>query len=129
MMRILGAVLTRLQRNLFDCQAAARGWAREPQDIPPLGQRDLDRLRLLPFSDSLGHGGFNGHLGVVHCEHDLLVRLHRPHLRGERILAGLLQSTAGMVSVAGVPTWFPATNKQEFFTTRRLLIERVNRVE
>ena len=27
-------------------------------------------------------------------------------------------------SVAGVPTWFCATNQMEFFTTRRLLIER-----
>jgi len=32
-------------------------------------------------------------------------------------------------SVAGTPTWFPATNRQEFFTTRRLKIERVDRVE
>ena len=32
-------------------------------------------------------------------------------------------------SVAGVPTWFPATNSQEFFATRQLLIERVQRVE
>jgi hypothetical protein len=31
-------------------------------------------------------------------------------------------------SVAGAPTWFPATNAQEFFTTRRLEIERVERV-
>ena len=28
----------------------------------------------------------------------------------------------------GVPTWLPATNRQEFFTTRQLTIERVERV-
>ena len=28
-------------------------------------------------------------------------------------------------SVVGVPTWWPATNAQEFFTTRQLIIERV----
>ena len=32
------------------------------------------------------------------------------------------------VSLSGVPTWLPATNKQEFFTTRQLIIERVERV-
>ena len=32
-------------------------------------------------------------------------------------------------SVAGAPTWFRATNSQEFFTTRRLLIERSSRTE
>ena len=31
-------------------------------------------------------------------------------------------------SVVGVPTWWPATNAQEFFTTRQLIIERVERV-
>ena len=32
------------------------------------------------------------------------------------------------ISTTGVPTWLPATNKQEFFTTRQLIIERVERV-
>jgi hypothetical protein len=32
-------------------------------------------------------------------------------------------------AVEGEPTWFPATNSQEFFTTRRLLIERVQLVD
>jgi hypothetical protein len=32
------------------------------------------------------------------------------------------------VSVAGEPTWFPATNAMEFFATKRLLIERVQQV-
>jgi hypothetical protein len=31
-------------------------------------------------------------------------------------------------SAVGVPTWWPATNAQEFFTTRQLIIERVERV-
>jgi len=31
-------------------------------------------------------------------------------------------------SMACVPTWLPATNKQEFFMTRQLTIERVERV-
>ena len=31
-------------------------------------------------------------------------------------------------SSAGVPTWMPATNKQELFMTRQLIIERVERV-
>ena len=31
-------------------------------------------------------------------------------------------------SMPGVPTWLPATNAQEFFTTRQLIIERVERV-
>ena len=47
-------------------------------------------------------------------------------------LTPVIERSTNMVSwqsVAGVPTWFPATNKQEFFTTRRLLIERVERVE
>lgn len=32
------------------------------------------------------------------------------------------------VSTVGVPTFFPATNRAEFFLSRRLLIERVQRV-
>ena len=31
-------------------------------------------------------------------------------------------------TVVGVPTWWPATNAQEFFITRQLTIERVERV-
>jgi len=57
-----------------------------------------------------------------------------PTLNGEkwvRLTPVIERSTnmASWQSVTGVPTWFPATNSQEFFTTRRLLIERVNRVE
>lgn len=56
-----------------------------------------------------------------------------PQMKGEswvRLVPVIERSTNGAnwQSVAGVPTWFPATNAQEFFTTRRLLIERVERV-
>ena len=57
-----------------------------------------------------------------------------PVMQGEpwvRLTPVIERSTdlTNWLSVAGTPMWFPATNKQEFFTTRRLVIERVNRVE
>ena len=52
-----------------------------------------------------------------------------PFLRGETWvrLTPIIQCSTNLVdwrSVAGAPTWFRATNSQEFFTTGRLLIER-----
>jgi hypothetical protein len=47
-------------------------------------------------------------------------------------LSPVIERSTNMISwlaVTGAPTWFPATNGQEFFTTRRLEIERVERVE
>ena len=47
-------------------------------------------------------------------------------------LSPVIERSTNLVSwltVTGAPTWFPATNGQEFFTTRQLNIERVDRVE
>ena len=53
-----------------------------------------------------------------------------PVLHGEAWvrLTPVIECSTNLVdwrSVAGVPTWFRATNQMEFFTTHRLLIERV----
>ena len=47
-----------------------------------------------------------------------------------RVVPVLERSTnlAAWSSVTGEATWFPATNRAEFFRVRRLLIERVQRV-
>ena len=57
-----------------------------------------------------------------------------PVLHGETWvrLTPVIQCSSNLMdwrSVAGTPTWVHATNSQEFFTTGRLLIEPVNRVE
>jgi len=47
-------------------------------------------------------------------------------------LTPIIERSTNLVSwqsVTGAPTWFPATNGQEFFAIRRLEIERVDRVE
>jgi hypothetical protein len=47
-------------------------------------------------------------------------------------LSPVIERSTNLVSwhsVTGAPTWFPATNGQEYFTTRQLTIERVDRVE
>ena len=52
-------------------------------------------------------------------------------MHGLAIMSPVIERGANQVSwtnVVGVPTWLPATNKQEFFTTRQLIIERVERV-
>ena len=51
-----------------------------------------------------------------------------PVVHGEawvRVAAVIERSTnaVGWLTVTGAPTWFPATNGQEFFTTRQLIIE------
>jgi hypothetical protein len=56
-----------------------------------------------------------------------------PVMRGEtwvRLMPVIERSTnlVDWRSVTGEATWIPATNQQEFFATRRLLIERVQRV-
>lgn len=56
-----------------------------------------------------------------------------PVLQGEhwvRVAPVIEHSTnkVDWLSVTGAPTWFCATNEMEFFATRQLLIERVQRV-
>ena len=56
-----------------------------------------------------------------------------PVMQGEswvRLTPVIAHSTnlVDWVALAGAPTWLPATNVQEFFTNRQLLIERVQRV-
>ena len=57
-----------------------------------------------------------------------------PQMNGEPWvrLSPVIERSTNQVTwtnLVGVPTWFPATNKQEFFLTRQLIIERVERVE
>jgi hypothetical protein len=56
----------------------------------------------------------------------------RPVMNGEPwvVLTPIIERSTNLVSwlsVTGAPTWLPATNAQEFFTTRQLTIERVVR--
>jgi hypothetical protein len=56
-----------------------------------------------------------------------------PVVQGERVvrLSPVIERSTNQVdwvSVTGAPTFFAATNEMEFFTSRRLLIEKVQRV-
>ena len=57
-----------------------------------------------------------------------------PTLHGETWvkLSPVIECSTNLVNwhgVVGEPTWFRATNRQEFFATRRLLIERIQVVD
>jgi len=60
-------------------------------------------------------------------------RLGSPVVQGERVvrLSPVIERSTNQVdwvSVTGAPTFFAATNDVEFFATRRLVIEKVQRV-
>ena len=61
-------------------------------------------------------------------------KLNAPVVQGEpwvRVAPVIERSTnkVDWSSVTGAPSWFPATNAMEFFATKQLMIERVQRVK